>query len=59
MVERLLSTPNNTITDKRTSLDAQKVNQLLFLQRNLRTVKKINVDLCIENHSIKSKRGIS
>ncbi|CAF4837251.1 unnamed protein product, partial [Rotaria sp. Silwood2] len=34
-IERLFSSSKNTITDKRSSLGAEKLNQLLFLQKNL------------------------
>lgn len=57
-VERLFSASKNTITDKRTSLHVEKVNKLLFLQKNLPTLKKIDTDLRIQNPSIKPKRGI-
>jgi hypothetical protein len=40
-VERLFSSSKNTITDKRTSLGAEKVNKLLFLQKNLNLLEQI------------------
>ncbi len=40
-IERLFSASKNTITDKRTSLAAERVNKLLFLQKNLRLLKEI------------------
>jgi hypothetical protein len=41
-VERLFSSSKNTITDKRTSLGAEKVNKLLFLQKNLELLKSFD-----------------
>jgi hypothetical protein len=41
-VERLFSCSKNTITDKRTSLGAEKVNKLLFLQKNLALLKSFD-----------------
>ncbi len=38
---QLFSASKNTITDKRTSLAAERVNKLLFLQKNLRLLKEI------------------
>ncbi|CAF1518711.1 unnamed protein product [Adineta steineri] len=38
-VERLFSHSGNTITNRRTRLDADKVNQLLFIKRNIRILK--------------------
>ncbi|CAF4071187.1 unnamed protein product [Rotaria sordida] len=40
-VERLFSHSGNTITNRRTCLDANKVNHLLFIKRNLRILKEI------------------
>ncbi len=37
----LFSHTGNTITDQRTCLDADKVNNLLFIKRNIRTLKEI------------------
>ncbi|CAF3331019.1 unnamed protein product [Rotaria socialis] len=34
-IERLFSASKNTVTDKRTSLGTEKINKLLFLQKNL------------------------
>jgi hypothetical protein len=41
-VERLFSTAGNTITDRRTNLDSEKVNKLLFLNKNLLTLKEFD-----------------
>jgi len=35
IVERLFSSSKNTVTDRRTSLAAEKLDKLLFLQKNL------------------------
>jgi hypothetical protein len=40
-VERLFSDSGNTITNRRIGLDADKVNNLLFIKRNIRTLKEI------------------
>ncbi|CAF2440996.1 unnamed protein product [Rotaria sp. Silwood2] len=40
-VERLFSDSGNTITDRRTRLDVDKINNLLFIKRNIRTLKEI------------------
>ncbi len=41
-VERLFSSSKNTITDKRTSLGGEKINKLLFLQKNLTVLNQIH-----------------
>ncbi|CAF3668991.1 unnamed protein product [Rotaria sp. Silwood1] len=41
-VERLFSTAGNTISDRRTNLDGEKVNKLLFLNKNLVTLKEFD-----------------
>jgi len=51
LVERLFSSSKNTVTDRRTSLGGEKINKLLFLQKNLLTLQKINEE--------KSKRRLS
>jgi hypothetical protein len=45
IVERLFSSSKSTITDKRTSLASEKVNKLLFLKKNLKLLKEIDVPL--------------
>ncbi|CAF2573675.1 unnamed protein product [Rotaria sp. Silwood2] len=40
-IERLFSSSKNTITDKRTRLGTEKINKLLFLQKNLNLLKEI------------------
>ncbi|CAF3751948.1 unnamed protein product, partial [Rotaria magnacalcarata] len=40
-VERLFSASKNIVTDRRTSLGEEKLNKLLFLKRNLFTLKEI------------------
>jgi hypothetical protein len=44
MIERLFSASKNVVTAKRTSLDCEKVNQLLFLQKNLHQLKQFECD---------------
>ena len=43
-VERLFSAAGNTITDRRTNLGAEKVNKLLFLKKNLLSLKEDDVE---------------
>ena len=40
-VERLFSHSGNTITNRRTRLNADKVNNLLFIKQNIRTLREI------------------
>ncbi|CAF0927295.1 unnamed protein product [Rotaria sp. Silwood1] len=40
-IERVFSSSKNTITDKRTRLGTEKINKLLFLQKNLNLLKQI------------------
>jgi hypothetical protein len=39
-VERLFSSCKNTVTDKRTRLGADKLNKIMFLQKNMEILKK-------------------
>ncbi|CAF5054650.1 unnamed protein product, partial [Rotaria magnacalcarata] len=41
-IERLFSSAKNTVTDKRTSLGTEKINKLLFLQKNLTQLKQFD-----------------
>ncbi|CAF1550982.1 unnamed protein product [Rotaria sordida] len=41
-LDRLFSSSNNTVTDRRTSLAAIKLNKLLFLQKNLFSLQQTN-----------------
>ena len=40
-VERLFSDSGNTITNRRTRLQTNKVNQLLFIRKNLSTLREL------------------
>ncbi|CAF2512166.1 unnamed protein product [Rotaria sp. Silwood2] len=40
--ERLFSSSKSTISDRRTRLGTEKVNKLLFLQKNLQVLKKLD-----------------
>jgi len=42
VVERLFSASKNTISDKRTNLGCDKINQLLFLQKNFTVLKQLS-----------------
>ena len=44
MIERLFSVLKNAFTKKRTSLDCEKLNQLLFLLKNLHQLKQFECD---------------
>jgi hypothetical protein len=39
VIERLFSASKNTVSEKRTSLGSERINQLLFLQKNFTTLK--------------------
>ncbi|CAF4515924.1 unnamed protein product [Rotaria sp. Silwood2] len=41
IIERLFSSSKNVVTEKRTRLSASKINELLFLQKNLNTLKEL------------------
>ena len=41
IVERLFSAAKNVVTDKRTRLDCEKINQMLFLQKNMKALKQL------------------
>ncbi|CAF1398655.1 unnamed protein product, partial [Didymodactylos carnosus] len=58
IVERLFSSSENTVTDQRTSLAANKLNKLLFLQKNLFILKQIEKDKFRKNPE-QSKRRFS
>ena len=45
VIERLFSASKNVVTEKRTRLDTEKINQLLFLQKNLDTLKELVNDV--------------
>ncbi len=42
VVERLFPSSKNTISDRRTELDAERVNKLLFLQKKLLMLKSFH-----------------
>ncbi|CAF4404195.1 unnamed protein product, partial [Rotaria magnacalcarata] len=41
IIERLFSSSKNVVIEKRTRLGASKINELLFLQKNLNTLKEL------------------
>ncbi|CAF4791876.1 unnamed protein product [Rotaria socialis] len=57
-VERLFSSSKNTVTDRQTSLSGKKGNELLFLQKNLLSLQRIDKDASIKNKE-QLKRKIS
>ncbi|CAF4450084.1 unnamed protein product [Rotaria socialis] len=60
IIERLFSPSKNTVTDKRTSLEAEKVNELLFLQKILNLLKQIcKPQVVNETASTETKRKIN
>ena len=42
VIERLFSSAKNVVTERRTRLDSEKINELLFLQKNMNTLKPLN-----------------
>ena len=56
IVERLFSCSKNTVTDKRTRLDTEKINKLLFLQKNLSMLKSFDKTSVIEVVDTQLKR---
>ena len=47
VIERLFSTAKNVVTENRTRLDCEKINQILFLQKNMKCLKELsNADIC-------------
>jgi hypothetical protein len=57
-IERLFSASKNNVTDRRTRLAAEKVNKLLFLQKNLRSLDRINKEKLIKSQE-QFKRSLS
>ncbi|CAF0735179.1 unnamed protein product [Rotaria sordida] len=55
-IERLFSSSKNTVTDKRSSLGAEKINKLLFLQKNLTLLKSFDKKKSIEGNTDEVKR---
>jgi hypothetical protein len=56
-IERLFSSCKNVITDKRTKLGAQKLNKLMFLQKNMHILKeKFGPDFISTNNEQGTKR---
>lgn len=52
IIERLFSAAKNTVTEKRTRLDCDKINEILFLQKNLKNLKQLS------NKNIARKRTL-
>ncbi|CAM4950245.1 unnamed protein product [Rotaria socialis] len=55
-IERLFSASKNTVTDKRTSLGTEKINKLLFLQKNLLSLETFDKKILNE---VDTKRKMS
>ena len=55
-MERLFSPSTATISDRRTKLDAENVNKLLFLQKNLSVLKKLGNVITDEPTNLQQKR---
>ncbi|CAF1509555.1 unnamed protein product [Rotaria sordida] len=49
-IERLFSTAGNTISNRRTNLDSEKVNKLLFLNKNLLILKEFDCQQLLYIH---------
>jgi hypothetical protein len=56
IVERLFSSSKNTVSDKRTRLGAEKINKILFLQKNLLKLKSFDKTPVNEVIDIQLKR---
>jgi hypothetical protein len=41
IIERLFSAAKNVVSEEKTRLDCEKINQLLFLQENMKTLKQL------------------
>lgn len=54
MIERIFSASKNVVTAKRTSLDCEKLNQLLFLQKNLHQLKQFECDASRKRNTLTS-----
>ena len=52
ITEHLFSAAKSVVTDKQTRLDCEKINEILFLQKTLQTLKQLS------NNSITRKRTI-
>ena len=52
ITKRLFSPAKNVVTDKQTRLDCDKINEILFLQKTLQTLKQL------PNNSITGQRTI-
>jgi len=42
VIERLFSSAKNVVTERRARVDCEKINELLFLQKNMNTLKQLN-----------------
>ena len=58
IVKRLFSSSKNTVTARRTNLAAEKINKLLFLQKNLACLRQINEEISISTEK-QPKRQLS
>ncbi|CAF1366193.1 unnamed protein product [Rotaria sordida] len=58
-IERLFSSSKYTVSDKRTSLGAEKINKLLFLKKNLMLLKAFDKKSVIEATATDTKRKIT
>lgn len=57
-IERLFSASKNTVTERRTRLGADKLNKLLFLQKNRFSLSRTNERSCSADR-VHSKRSLS
>lgn len=55
-VERLFSSSKNTVTDRRSSLSADRVNKLLFLQKNLFNLRTTNEETLLKQQEQQKRR---
>ncbi len=55
-VERLFSSSKSTISERRTILGTEKVNELLFLEKNLQVLRKLDTTAASVDKEIQVKR---
>ncbi|CAF2863787.1 unnamed protein product [Rotaria sp. Silwood2] len=59
IVERLFSSSKTTLSDTHTKLDSEKVNKLLFLQKNLSKLINLSKSSIIESVDVQQKRKLA
>jgi hypothetical protein len=54
-VERLFSAAKFTVSDRRTRLEAEKLNKLIFIQKNLASLRQLDGEQDIQKATVKRK----